>query len=242
MNCLAIDDEPLALNIINDFSNRIELINLTATCTNPFEAVKIINKKEIDLIFLDIQMPNITGLEFLRSMDKPPMVIFTTAYTEHALDGFELNAIDYLVKPFSFERFLKAVNKAYEMYSLRQSRIDKPEKSEIGKTSDDIKYLMVKVEYSTVKLDLEKILYIEGLKDYVKIYTGPKAMLTKITMKHLEERLPLERFIRVHKSFIIAFDKIESVENNRIVIGEKRIPVGNQYKSLFYNMLDKKRL
>lgn len=242
MNCLAIDDEPLALNIISDFCNRIELVNLIATCTNPFEAVRLMHQQQIDLIFLDIQMPNITGVEFLRSMDNPPLVIFTTAYTEHALDGFELNAIDYLVKPFSFERFMKAVNKAYEIHSLRKRRDEKVQIQKSEESPEELKYLMIKVEYSTVKLDLEKILYIEGLKDYVKIYTGPKPILTKSTMKHMEERLPSERFIRVHKSFIVAFDKIDSIENNRIIIGEKIIPIGNQYKSLFYKMLDERRL
>lgn len=242
MNCLAIDDEPLALNIIRDFCKRIDLINLVAACSNPFEAIKIISQQEIDLIFLDIQMPNITGLEFLRTIDNPPLVIFTTAYTEHALTGYELNAIDYLVKPFSFERFMKAVNKAYELYSLRKKRnfaIDGDNK--VAATEEE-KYLMIKVEYSTVKLDLDKVLYIEGLKDYVKIYAGAKPILTKTTMKHMEERLSANRFIRVHKSFIVAFDKIEAIENNRIIIGEKRIPIGNQYKIAFYAMLDKKKL
>jgi two-component system, LytTR family, response regulator len=240
MNCLAIDDEPLALNIVKEFSSKIEFINLVAICTNPIEAIRIINQQEIDLIFLDIQMPNITGLEFIRSLKNPPLVIFTTAYPNYALDGFELNATDYLVKPFSFERFLRSVNKAYEIVIFKKNKVPKAGHSD--EKSSPEKYLMIKVEYSTVRVDLEQILYIEGLKDYIKIYTGKKPLLTKSTMKNIEEKLPSDQFIRVHKSFIVALTKIESIENNRIIIGEKYIPIGNQYKSGFYSILDSKRL
>jgi DNA-binding LytR/AlgR family response regulator len=240
MNCLAIDDEPLALNIIKDFANRIDYVNLIATCTNPLEALKILNKNEIDLIFLDIQMPNITGLELIKSIDKTPLFIFTTAFSSHALEGYELNAIDYLLKPFSFERFFKAVNKAYEITTLRKNKtiFSFPE----HENRDHDEYIMVKVEYKTVKVYLNDILYIEGLKDYVKIYCGKKPLLTKSTMKNIEEKLPSGIFIRVHKSFIVAVGKIESIENNRILMGEKLIPVGNQYKIDFNNFLDSKRL
>jgi DNA-binding LytR/AlgR family response regulator len=240
MKCLAIDDEPLALNIVKEFSSKIEFINLVAICTNPIEAIRIINQQEIDLIFLDIQMPNITGLEFIRSLKNPPLVIFTTAYPNYALDGFELNATDYLVKPFSFERFLRSVNKAYEIVSLKKNKV--PRDGNSVENSSPEKYLMIKVEYSTVRVDLAQILYIEGLKDYIKIYTGKKPLLTKSTMKNIEEKLPSDQFIRVHKSFIVALTKIESIENNRIIIGEKYIPIGNQYKSGFYSILDSKRL
>jgi two-component system LytT family response regulator len=240
MNCLAIDDEPLALNIIKDFAGRIDYVNLVATCTNPLEALKILNKTEIDLIFLDIQMPNITGLELIKSIDKTPLFIFTTAYSNYALEGYELNAVDYLLKPFAFERFFKAVNKAYEITTLRKNKIMSPHQD--IESHDHEEYLMVKVEYKTVKIYLNDILYIEGLKDYIKIYIGKKPLLTKSTMKNIEEKLPPGNFIRVHKSFIVAAGKIESIENNRILIGEKLIPVGNQYKSDFNNFLDSKRL
>jgi two-component system, LytTR family, response regulator len=240
MNCLAIDDEPLALNIIKDFSSRIDYINLVATCTNPLEALKILNRNDIDLIFLDIQMPNITGLELIKSIDKTPLFIFTTAYSNFALEGYELNAIDYLLKPFSFDRFFKAVNKAFEINTLRKNKtfsaFIEPE------SRDHDEFIMIKVEYKTVKVYLNDILYIEGLKDYVKIYIGKKPLLTKNTMKNIEEKLPSGSFIRVHKSFIVAVSKIESIENNRILIGEKLIPVGNQYKMDFNNFMDTKRL
>jgi DNA-binding LytR/AlgR family response regulator len=239
MNCLAIDDEPLALSIVKDFSSKIEFINLIACCTNPIEAITLINQQNIDLIFLDIQMPNITGLEFIRSLKNPPLVIFTTAYPKYALDGFELNATDYLVKPFSFERFLRSVNKAYEIVNLRRNKTYQPVANEPLKQE---KYIMVRVEYSTVKVDLGQILYVEGLKDYIKIYTGKKPLLTKSTMKNIEEKLPSEQFVRVHKSFIINLGKIESIENNRIIMQEKYIPIGNQYKNAFYDLLNSKRL
>jgi DNA-binding LytR/AlgR family response regulator len=239
MNCLAIDDEPLALSIVKDFSSKIEFINLIACCTNPIEAITLINQQNIDLIFLDIQMPNITGLEFIRSLKNPPLVIFTTAYPKYALDGFELNATDYLVKPFSFERFLRSVNKAYEIVNLRRNKTYQPVANETLKQEE---YIMVRVEYSTVKVDLGQILYIEGLKDYIKIYTGKKPLLTKSTMKNIEEKLPSEQFVRVHKSFIINLGKIESIENNRIIMQEKYIPIGNQYKNAFYDLLNSKRL
>lgn len=240
MKCIAIDDEPLALNIIKDYAKRIDYIELIACCTNPLEAIKILSTEEVDLIFLDIQMPNINGLDLIRALGKVPLLIFTTAYPNYALEGYELNAIDYLLKPFSFERFFKAVNKAYELSTLRKSK--QMQVVQGNEPADTGKYLMVKVEYSTVRLDINEILYIEGLKDYVKIYAGKKPLLTKSTMKNMEEKLSSDRFVRVHKSFIVSVAKIDAIENNRIKIGEKYIPIGNQYKNDFNNFLESKRL
>jgi len=240
MKCIAIDDEPLALNIIKDYAGRIDYLDLIACCTNPLEAIKILNKEEIDLIFLDIHMPNISGLDLIKSLGKIPLFIFTTAYSKYALDGFELNALDYLLKPFSFERFFKAVNKAYEISILRKNK--QGFVAHGNDHSESEKYLMIKVEYSTVRLNIKDILYIEGLKDYVKVYTGKRPILTKSTMKNMEEKLPSDSFVRVHKSFIVSGSKIDSIENNRILIGEKRIPVGNLYKNNFNSFLESKRL
>jgi DNA-binding LytR/AlgR family response regulator len=240
MKCIAIDDEPLALNIIKEYARRIDYIDLVACCTNPLEAIKILNTEDIDLMFLDIQMPNINGLDLIKSLGKAPLIIFTTAFSNYAIEGYELNAIDFLLKPYSFERFFKAVNKAYEISTLRKSKqtiinqANEPQEAE--------KYMMIKVEYSTVRLDIGEILYIEGLKDYVKIYAGKRPHLTKSTMKNMEEKLPSDLFVRVHKSFIVAVSKIDSIENNRIIIGEKHIPIGNQYKTDFNNFLESKRL
>ena len=236
MNCLAIDDEPLALTIIEDFTAKIPFVKLVATCTSAMEAMEILNKTKIDLIFLDINMPHLSGTEFLRSMDSTPMVIFTTAYSEYAVEGFDLNAIDYLVKPIAWDRFLRAVNKAYELYNLKQ-----------GKTNNETvraetNYILVKADYATVKINLNEILYIEGLKDYVKIYCGPRPVITKTTMKNIEKKLPSARFLRIHKSFIISLSKIDSIENQRVIIGDKRIPVGDQYKDGFNDIINELRI
>lgn len=234
MNCIAIDDEPLALDIIKEFSNNTGFVHLFGTYTNPLDAVKDIRIHHIDLIFLDIQMPNLTGFNFLKSLANPPLIIITTAYPEHALNGYEVNAVDYLVKPFSFERFVKAVTKAFELNNLI--------KGYNPHTASELDFLLVKVEYSTVKVDLANILYIEGLKDYIKIYCSAKPILTKSTLKNIEVKLPSANFIRVHKSFIVSLSKVKSIENSRIIIGETRIPIGDQYKDQFYEKLKERML
>ena len=234
LNCIAIDDELTALEIIKEFCSKIRYVNLLGTFINPFEALPVINNNQIDLIFLDIVMPQISGLEFLKSLYNPPMIIFTTAYKEYAFDGFEYDAVDYLVKPFAFDRFSKSVNKAFQHLKLK-----KPEETAIEETPGILHgFLMVKVEYSTIRVNLGDILYIEGLKDYVKIYTEAKLILTKTTMKNILEKLPAESFFRVHKSYIVSIDKIEMIENSRIVIGNQRIPIGESYRTSFYNTIN----
>jgi len=238
MNCIALEDEPLALSLIEDFSKKIPYLNYIKSCKNAFEAIEIIQNNKIDLIFLDINMPNITGIEFLKSLESKPMVIFTTAYSEFAVQGFELNAIDYLVKPFLFERFFKAVNKAYELHNLHKKNSQK-----IIETSDKKEnFIFVKSDYSSVKILLNDIFYIEGLKDYVKIHLPEKNILSLITMKKMEETLPQDKFIRVHRSYIIALDKIESIQRNRIIIQKKWIPVGDSYKDEFFKRIDSTKL
>lgn len=235
MNCIAIDDEPLALDIISEFCSRISYLNLTGTFTNPSEAAKVLNSIETDLIFLDIHMPQVNGLDFLRSLYSPPMVIFTTAYKEHAFQGFEYDAVDYLVKPFSSDRFMKAVNKAHQMMLMKKTgAVSLPEKQ-----NGQAGFIMVKSEYSTIRMDLADILYIEGLKDYVKIYSGGKPVLTKTTMKNITGKLPGEQFQRVHKSFIVSVGKIDMIENNRIIIGKERIPIGESYRLPFYSVINR---
>lgn len=233
MNCIAIDDEPLALNIIKDFAGKLDFLNLQATFTNAIDAIIEIEKGGIDLIFLDIQMPHITGLEFIKSLEKPPMIIFTTAYSEHAHEAFDLNAVDYLVKPIPFERFIKAVNKAKKQLQNNQEKTQKHLKDE---------FFMVNAEYATLKIFYKNILYIEGLKDYVKIFLPGQMILTKTTMKKIEERLPSEWFIRVHKSFIINMNHIERIENHRILINKERIPVSATYKDVFFKLIDQFKL
>lgn len=235
LNCIAIDDEPLALDIITEFCTKIRYLNLLGTFTNPFEAVQTLNNEQVHLIFLDIQMPQISGLEFLKSLYNPPMIIFTTAFKEYAFEGFENNAVDYLVKPFAFDRFSRSVSKAFQLFKLKMPAESSPD--EVQRISHE--FLMVKVEYSTIRVDLEDILYIEGLKDYVKIYTEGKLILTKTTMKNIIEKLPSDRFFRVHKSYIVSVDKIDMIENSRIVIGNQRIPIGESFRVTFFGMVNR---
>ena len=234
MNCIAIDDEPLALNVIKDFCSRIDFLNLMSVFTNPVDAIKVLNEQKIELIFIDIQMPHITGLEFIKALTNPPLVIFTTAYSEHALEGFELDAIDYLVKPIPFDRFLKAASKAYIYNNLIQQGHQN--------TKQDLEYMLIKVEYSTQKVVFSNIQYIEGLKDYVKIIIDGKQILTKSSLKKMEEKLPSDQFLRVHKSYIVSISKIEKIENNRIVFGDKRIPIGDHYKEEFNKRIERFKL
>ncbi len=235
LNCIAIDDEPLALDIISEFSTKIRYLKLLGAFTNPFEAVQTLNTEQVHLIFLDIQMPQISGLEFLKSLYNPPMIIFTTAFKEYAYEGFEYNAVDYLVKPIAFDRFSRSVSKAYQLLKLKIPGETSSE--EVQGVSRD--FLMVKVEYSTIRVNLEDIIYIEGLKDYVKIYTEGKLILTKTTMKNIIEKLPPDRFYRVHKSYIISVDKIDMIENSRIVIGNQRIPIGESFRNTFFAMVNR---
>lgn len=235
LNCIAIDDDPLALSIISTFCSKIQYLKLLGTFTNPFEAVQTLNNEQVDLIFLDIRMPQISGLEFLKSLYNPPMIIFTTAFKEYAYEGFEVNAVDYLVKPFAFDRFSRSVSKAFQLLKLKMPAEIPNDESQIVFPG----FLMVKVEYSTIRVDLEDILYIEGLKDYVKIYTDGKLILTKTTMKNIMEKLPADRFFRVHKSYIISIDKIEMIENSRIVIGNQRIPIGESFRNTFLGIINR---
>ncbi len=237
MNCIAVDDEPLALDLLEDFISKVPFLKFIKSCKSAFEAIEILQKEKIDLIFLDIHMPDVTGIEFIKSIERKPMVIFTTAYTNYAIEGFKLNAIDYLVKPFPFDSFLKAVNKAYEYFHLKNKPNDVININQEKKTSD---FIFVKADYKIIKINLNDILYIEGLKDYIKIYRiSSKPVLTLQSLKYMQEKLPQNNFIRVHRSYIVSFNKIESIQRNRIVIGEKRIPIGDNYKNNFYKMLEK---
>jgi DNA-binding LytR/AlgR family response regulator len=235
INCIAIDDELSSLKIIKEYCSKIQFINLLGTFTNPYEAVQTLNNNQADLIFLDVVMPQITGQEFLKTLYNPPMVIFTTAFKEYAFEGFEYDAIDYLVKPFAFERFSKAVNKAFQLLKLKNPA--NATNLNTQRISDG--FLMVKVEYTTIRVNLDEILYIEGLKDYVKIYTEGKLILTKTTMKNIIDKLPADSFFRVHKSYIVSVDKIDMIENSRIVIGNQRIPIGESFRSSFFDAVSR---
>lgn len=235
MKCIIIDDEPLAQQIIEDYIKMIPFLQLEKKCNSVFDALDILQKTKIDLIFLDIHLPNVSGIEFIHSLENRPMFIFTTAYSEHALEAFELSAVDYLLKPISFSRFLKATNKAYSLYSSSNHYSNHDDLQE--NTETDQEFILVKADYKSVKIKLSQILYIEGLKDYVKIYlqNQDKPIITLNSLKRMSENLPTGRFLRVHKSFIINTNKIKSVTKNRIIIHDRWIPVGESYKSDFQN-------
>jgi DNA-binding LytR/AlgR family response regulator len=231
MRCLIVDDEPLAQEVIKEFAGRLPFLNVVAVCGSASEAAEAMRENGIDLIFLDIHMPRISGLDFISSLPNPPQFILVTAYSEYALQGFNVNATDYLMKPVPFDRFLKAVNKAYELFRLRKAGGPVPE-------SQSQRFILVKSGYQTIKVILDTILYIEGLKDYVKIYTdGKKAILSLLTMKGLAESLPGEKFMRIHKSYIIAIDRITAISRNRVMIGDKWIPIGENYRDAFRNRM-----
>jgi len=232
LKCIAIDDEPLALDIVEDYINKVDFLTLTKKCFRATTAIDIIQKGEVDLIFLDIQMPGITGVQLAKSIKSIPPVIFTTAYSDYAVEGFELDAVDYLVKPFTFERFLKAVNKAYELHKLKNK---KGEESQIRN-----EFIFVKSEYKNIKINFKDIVFIEGLSDYIKIHlTSGKKVLSLQSLKAFLEKLPKNDFIRIHRSYIISIDKIKSIQKNRVFIGETELSVGESYKEDFLKMIGK---
>lgn len=236
LNCLLIDDEPLALDLIEGFCNKISYINIFAKCNRATDAIEIIQKESIDLIFLDIQMPDINGMQLLKNIKNKPLVIFTTAYEQYALESYNLDVIDYLLKPISFDRFLKAANKALDYYTLKNNS-NYLTSTNIDKTND---HFFVKAEYQNVKIKYDDILYIEGLKDYVKIFLSSKnkPVLTLLSLKYLEEKLSASNFIRVHRSYIISLNKIDSYSKTFIFIGEHKIPIGELYIDKIKNVLN----
>lgn len=225
ITAIAIDDEPLALKVIETFCDKVDFIRLEKTFTQPNEALKHLKKFPTDLIFVDIHMPSITGINLVKALPHTAMVIFTTAFSEYAATSYELNAIDYLLKPINFKRFQQAVNKAQEYYNYIQKKDQSVEK-----------YIFIRADFSLIKIPLADILYIEGLADYLKIHLKDrKAVVARMTMKDLLEKLPSEDFIRVHRSFILPFNRIQSVRNQIISIPEKEIPIGKTYVTAFHD-------
>jgi DNA-binding LytR/AlgR family response regulator len=235
MHCIVIDDEPLIRELLEDNIRQIPFLELVQVCKNALEAIAILQKEAIDLIFLDIQMPRLNGISFLQSLASPPLVILVTAYEKYALQGFDLNVVDYLLKPFSFERFFKACNRAKDLYCLQQKRETLPPAEQ--------EYFFVNVEYAQVKIVVADIEYIEGLKDYIKIYmsSASKPILTRMTMKAAEDKLRPPAFIRVHKSFLVAAKKITTIKRDGIYVGKKELPLGDYYKDNLTNLLNPPR-
>jgi len=243
MNTLIIDDEPLALDVLETYISKMPELNLVARCANALEANEIIRNNDIDLIFLDIQMPQISGVDFIKALPNPPLFIFTTAYSNYALEGYELNAIDYLLKPISMDRFMKAVNKASDQYELRHRE---DASGEAGSAGDGVEFFFVKADKKLVKIKYDEILYIEGLKDYVIIRLEQGRVVTLQTMKSLEDKLPASKFKRIHRSYIVSIDKIHAVDGTSVDVYEKgaikQLPIGKNYRDEILEIVNRNKL
>ena len=242
LNCIAVDDEPLALSLVCRFIEQTPFLNLAGQYPSAIEALKAIHSQKIDLVYLDIQMPDLNGIELARVIGKgpeSPRIIFTTAFEQFGIEGYKVDALDYLLKPFNYEEFLRTATKAHSYYEL----INRPAPAPVVVESEyaDDKYLFLKVEYQWVRIALDDILYIEGLKDYVKVHLKnvEKGVLSLTSLKVLEEKLSARKFMRVHRSFIVALDKITAMTKNTIQIGKKSIAVGDQYKNAFNQFVGK---
>jgi two-component system LytT family response regulator len=224
INCVIIDDEPLAREGLGNYVREVDFLHLAGTCQNPLELMKLLDEQPVDLLFLDIQMPKMNGIEFLKIMQKPPMVVITTAYPTYALESFQLDVLDYLLKPITFERFFKAASKARDYHRL----LLKPDNIGTGKKNDD--YFFIKCGSKYEKIPLDEILYVEGMQNYVNIFTLKGKYVTMLSLKNLEENLTGKAFIRVHKSYIVAINKIDGIEGNEIFIQSGRIPISRNYR------------
>jgi len=232
INALIIDDEPLAQDVIKQYALKLPDLKILATCNEAICAHKVLQEQAIDLIFLDINMPKLSGISFLRNLNNPPLVIFTTAYSEYALEGFELNAIDYLKKPFSFERFCKAYYRAEDLLLLKK-------KNEITPTESEAKFLFIKSNKKSYKINFSDILFVEGLGDYIKIHLTDNRYITNLSMKRILDLLPSELFYRIHKSYIISLNNIESIEGNMLSINGNKLPIGNSYRQEFFEYINR---
>lgn len=232
LKSIIIDDEPLARELLQDFARKVSFLEITASFSNGMEALEYLQQKQVDLVFLDIQMPDITGLELLQTLSSRPKIIFTTAYAEYAVEGFNLDAVDYLLKPFDFPRFLKAVNKAMELHLLENQ-------PKIVKQSVEEDFLFVKDGRELVKIYFDEIDYIQGQKDYVRFKTSTKKLLSLMNMKDLERDLPHDRFLRIHQSYIVNTARIESVSNDHVKIAGEFLTVSQSYKQAFRAFLAK---
>lgn len=238
LKCLIVDDEPLALDVLETFVQRLDSLELVCRCNNAVEAYNCLQEQAIDLIFLDIQMPRLTGIEFLKSLPNPPKVIFTTAYRDYAVEGFELNAVDYLLKPFSFERFLKAVSKvAYPVQPVAPTTVVVP-----SEVSYKDAFIYLKADKKMVKIMLADILYIESLKDYIRVKTEAKEVISYQKISFLEEKLPKDKFLRIHRSFIVAMEKVQAFSATSVELGKAEIPIGRFYKNEVLQVLGKNNL
>jgi DNA-binding LytR/AlgR family response regulator len=237
VKCLIVDDEPLATDIIESYIQKIEGLEVVEKCNNAVAAFEVLHQKHVDLVFLDIQMPALTGIDFLKTLSKMPKIIITTAYREYALQSYDFDVVDYLLKPISFERFLKAVNKYFQQNPGGNIIVSNSPDNSLMK---DDAAIYVKENKKMVIVHLKDILYIESIKDYVKIYTATKSVITKQQISFIEQLLPAENFLRIHRSFIVAVAKIEAFSSNTVEIGKKELPIGRSYKNIVMNTLNVK--
>jgi DNA-binding LytR/AlgR family response regulator len=226
LNCIIADDEPLALDLIKSYVERVSFLNLVKSCSNAYEVLEICNQEQIVIAFLDIQMPDINGMQLARKIDSSIMIVFTTAFENYAIEGYKVNTIDYLLKPFNFEEFYDVALKAQQIYVSKNAA---------AKISSNNQYIFIKTEYRIERIDFNNILYIEGLKDYVKIYllNQLNPLLSLVSMKNINEFLPQQQFMRVHRSFIVNLSKIQTIERSRIIFGDIYIPISDNYKEQF---------
>lgn len=230
IKCLIVDDEKLARTLLQNYIAKLPNLELAGACKNPFEAITYLQQGRIDLIFMDIQMPEITGIEFLKTLQGSPLVIFTTAYQEYALEGYQLDIVDYLVKPFRFERFLQAVNKAVRRVKA-EVLLSQPPTPAVGSRENTRPFLLVNSNHTTHKILLDEIRYIEGMKEYVAFHLPDRRVISLHSLKQLEEELPETHFLRIHKSFIIAKSQVTAITGSTILLGKEKLPIGGSYKS-----------
>ena len=246
IKCLVVDDEPLALHILEDYISKVPFLELVKSTTNPIEALTLVQEGNIDLVFLDVQMPELTGIQFLKIANGKTKVILTTAYPQYALEGYELDVVDYLLKPIAFDRFFKSAQKAQGIIqpNIKQPVVETAHQQVQPQQQQDFStdFIFVKSEYKIQKVYLHQILFIEGLKDYISIFTTTERIITLQNMKKMEDTLPEKHFVRVHKSYIVALNKIDSIERSRIFIGDKIIPVGDTYRDNFFKLIEGKNV
>jgi len=242
IHCIAIDDEPLALSLVCKFIEQTPFLHLVGRYSSAVEALKVIHAQKVDLIYLDIQMPDLNGIELARILSKgtaSPRIVFTTAFAQYSLEGYKVDALDYLLKPFNYEEFLRTATKAHDFFKLiNRHTVEQASENEGGEAE---RFLFLKVEYQWVRIAMEDILYIEGLKDYIKVHlgNGEKPVMSLTGLKDLEDKLPAKRFMRVHRSYIVSLDKISSMTKNSLQVGKETIVVGTPYKEAFNKFLDK---
>ncbi len=241
IRCIIVDDEPLALHVLEDYMSKIPFLQLVKATTNPIEALTLVQEGNVDLVFLDVQMPELTGIQFLRIANGKAKVILTTAYPQYALEGYDLDVIDYLLKPIAFDRFFKSVQKAQAVLQPAAKPIQ-PEPAQRPQQDFLSDFIFVKTEHKIQKVYLNEILFIEGLKDYISIFTTAERIITLQNMKKMEDALPIKHFMRVHKSYIVSINKIDSIERSRIFMGDKVIPVGDTYRDEFFKIVDGKNI